>query len=161
MGLNLTWWVLSTPQVKLLTGSDRSSFQMSTCWPQVAKIFSDWWWSMYWNTLYKIKSRINIKINFKVCLFCFQVSITISLGYLLCMYTYILKCHLHKFWFNMNNLRSKVFRFRQAYYWASLFTLILLTSFYLPKYRVYGFLINSAFFWDSPLLDYFIQTTLE
>lgn len=86
MGLNLTWWVLSTPQVKLLTGSDRSSFQMSTCWPQVAKIFSDWWWSMYWNTLYKRKSGINIKIKCKVCLVFFQCPVKLGNWlYLLCL----------------------------------------------------------------------------
>lgn len=38
---------------------------------------------------------------------------------------------------------------------------MLLTSFYLPENCVYGFLINSALFRDSPLLHYFIQTTLE
>lgn len=159
MGLNLTWWVLSTPQVKLLTGSDRSSFQMSTCWPQVAKIFSDWWWSMYWNTLYKIKSRINIKINFKVCLFCFQVSIKLRIFALhVPIFENVTYTNFDSTWTIWDQMCLGE---RQAYYWASLFTLILLTSFYLPKYRVYGFLINSAFFWDSPLLDYFIQTTLE
>lgn len=38
---------------------------------------------------------------------------------------------------------------------------MLFTSFYLPENCVYGFLINSALFRDSPLLHYFIQTTLE
>lgn len=36
MGLNLTLWMVSTPQVKLLTGSALCSSQISTCSPQVA-----------------------------------------------------------------------------------------------------------------------------
>ena len=48
--LNLTWLTLSTPQLKVRTGSVRLSSQILTSSPLVAKMSSFQWWSIQWNT---------------------------------------------------------------------------------------------------------------
>lgn len=45
-GLKRTEWMVSAPQVKVLTGSDRSWLQTSTFAPAVANTSSRQWWSM-------------------------------------------------------------------------------------------------------------------
>ena len=62
-GLNLMLLMLSMPQVNDLTGSALSSSHTSTCWPHVANILADQWWSMPWNTVCTQTLDINTFVN--------------------------------------------------------------------------------------------------